>query len=158
MAHHADPPIPRPILIGAGALILLSLAFVGGGRYADLGTTGTVASAAVASRTLAFRDRADGAAEILVAGTGRVIDRLQPGAGDGFIRGVLRSLVRDRRLNGITTPAPFVLTRHADGGLTLDDPQTGRRIDLRAFGPDNAAAFVRLLTVGGLQQAAAGER
>jgi len=145
--HHADPPIPRAILLGAGALILLTLAFVGGGKYADIGTTGTVNAAVAESRTLQFRDRADGAAEILLADTGQVIAILQPGAGDGFIRGVLRGLARERMLNGVGRQAPFVLNRRVDGTLSLDDPATGRRIDLRAFGPDNAETFARLLVL-----------
>jgi hypothetical protein len=34
---------------------------------------------------------------------------------------------------------------HPDGRLTLQDPATGRNLDLLAFGPTNAALFARLL-------------
>jgi hypothetical protein len=38
-----------------------------------------------------------------------------------------------------------------DGRLTLDDPVSGRRLDLEAFGRDNAGAYAALLTGRGLQ-------
>ena len=69
---------------------------------------------------------------------------LPPGT-NGFIRGVLRGLARDRKLQRIGTEPPFRLTRWVDGRLSLDDPATGRRIELGAFGPTNAAAFAGLL-------------
>jgi hypothetical protein len=40
---------------------------------------------------------------------------------------------------------PFVLSRDATGSFYIGDPSTGERIDLRAFGSDNAVAFVALL-------------
>jgi len=58
---------------------------------------------------------------------------------------VLRGLVRERRLSGIGSSAPFVLRRWADGRLTLEDPKTGRVIDLGAFGVTNAQAFAKLM-------------
>jgi hypothetical protein len=33
----------------------------------------------------------------------------------------------------------------ADGKLTLEDPGTGRRVDLGSFGPTNAAAFSQIM-------------
>ena len=35
-----------------------------------------------------------------------------------------------------------------DGGLTIEDGSTGRRIDLQAFGPTNANTFAQLLHAG----------
>ena len=40
---------------------------------------------------------------------------------------------------------PFRLTRWSDGRLSLDDPATGRRIELDAFGPTNTAVFAHLM-------------
>ena len=42
---------------------------------------------------------------------------------------------------------PFRLTRWADGRLSVEDPTTGRRVDLGAFGAVNAASFAKLMTV-----------
>lgn len=75
---------------------------------------------------------------------GEVVTVLQPGT-NGFIRATLRGLGRARRLEGIGPDAPFHLTAWKDGRLTLDDPTTGRRVDLEAFGITNETAFARLL-------------
>ena len=42
-----------------------------------------------------------------------------------------------------------MLTRWADGRLSLEDRTTGRVIALDAFGPTNGEAFAQLLTAGG---------
>ena len=39
----------------------------------------------------------------------------------------------------------FRMTGRADGKLTLEDPATGRRVDLGSFGPTNAAVFAGLM-------------
>jgi putative photosynthetic complex assembly protein len=41
-----------------------------------------------------------------------------------------------------------MLTRWADGRISLEDPETGRVIELDAFGPTNGEAFAQLLTAG----------
>jgi len=98
----------------------------------------------VDSRDLRFVDRGDGAVLIYSSRDGRLADTLLPGT-NGFVRGVLRGLVRERRADHIGTTPPFRLTRWADGRLSLDDPSTGRHVDLEVFGPTNAGAFAQIL-------------
>jgi len=76
------------------------------------------------------------------------VDVVAPGT-NGFLRGTLRGLARERKRQGIGPEAPFRLTAHDDGRLTLADPATGRRVDLESFGPTNAAVFSQLLVAGG---------
>ena len=63
----------------------------------------------------------------------------------GFLRGALRALARERRVRGLGSEQPFQLIARTDGRLTLADPATGQRIDLESFGPVNAGAFAVLL-------------
>ena len=63
----------------------------------------------------------------------------------GFLRGTLRALARDRRLRNLTSEAPFELALHEDGRLSITDTLTAKGIDLEAFGPDNAAVFAKIL-------------
>jgi putative photosynthetic complex assembly protein len=77
-----------------------------------------------------------------------LVDTLQPGT-NGFVRGVLRGLVRERRAERIGPAPPFRLTRWADGRLSLDDPSTGRHVDIEVFGPTNAGAFADILIATG---------
>ena len=93
---------------------------------------------------LRFEDRSDGAVLIYDALDGRLTYTVPPGT-NGFLRGVMRGLVRDRRADHIGSTPPFRLTRWADGRLSLDDPSTGRHIDLEVFGPMNAGAFAAIL-------------
>jgi putative photosynthetic complex assembly protein len=57
----------------------------------------------------------------------------------------LRGLARDRRADHVGIAPPFRLTHWANGRLSLDDPSTGRHIDLEVFGPTNAGAFADIL-------------
>jgi putative photosynthetic complex assembly protein len=103
----------------------------------------------VASCRLGFEDVKSGDAlsgRVLVYDwdTGQTLAELAPGEGS-FIRGVLRSMVRERRSRGLDAYDPFSITRFRNGSLTLQDNLTGRRIELQAFGPSNAGAFARLL-------------
>ena len=68
-----------------------------------------------------------------------------PSGEGGFVRGVLRGLARERRAHDIGSQPPFVLTRWSNGLLSLEDPETGRRVDLNAFGHTNKGAFARFL-------------
>jgi putative photosynthetic complex assembly protein len=63
----------------------------------------------------------------------------------GFVRGSLRALTRERRARELGPEIPFELIAHADGRLTLLDPATGQRVNLESFGPTNAGNFARLL-------------
>jgi putative photosynthetic complex assembly protein len=98
----------------------------------------------VASRALHFADRQDGGITVTDAADGHVITVLAPGS-NGFIRATMRTLAQ-RRINNDEGPdVPFKLTAWSDGRLTLDDPETNRRIDLEAFGHTNEEAFADLL-------------
>ena len=144
MSHPS--PLPRGILLAAVTLVGLAIVAAGGARVSGIGTTELPAAAPVESRDLRFEDRADGG--ITVLEDGRVIDVVAPGT-NGFLRGVLRGLARERKLRSVSAEEPFRLTRWADGRLSVEDPATGRSVDLGAFGPANWAAFARILEAPG---------
>lgn len=100
-------------------------------------------SKALAMRELVFQDRPDGSIAVLDAASGKQIDAIVGEA--GFARGTLRGFARERRARGIGAQAPIQLIGRSDGRLTLLDPQTGRVVDLEAFGPANADVFGRML-------------
>jgi putative photosynthetic complex assembly protein len=117
-------------------------------RLSGLGTVQMPETASVESRPLRFQDMRDGSIQVTDARTGQVAASVEPGT-NGFIRGTLRGLARERKRRGIGIEPPFTLTRWADGRLSLEDPTTGRVIALDAFGPTNGEAFAQLLTAGG---------
>lgn len=139
-----DRTLPRGALTGAAVLLGLSLTMVVIARMTGYEPAKPPKSVVVESHDLRFLDRMDGAVLVYTNADDRLVDVLQPGT-NGFVRGVLRGLVRERRADHIGAAPPFRLTRWADGRLSLDDPSTGRHVDLEVFGPTNAGAFAQIL-------------
>jgi putative photosynthetic complex assembly protein len=135
--------VPRIGLIAGAALVGLSLLGAVAGRI-----TGPVSthdeSRPLASRELRFEDRADGGVTVRDASTGVAIASAEPGT-NGFLRATLRGLATARKLRQVGAETPFRLTAWEDGRLTLEDPESHRRVELEAFGETNEAAFARLL-------------
>lgn len=136
-------PFPRFALVGAGLLIAATIITAAVVHTIGVDTFPPTAPA-LASRELIFQDRADGAVSVIDARDGSLIDVLAPGT-NGFLRATLRGLARARKREDGGPGTPFRLTGYADGRLTLEDPDTGRRVDLEAFGQTNLQVFTRLL-------------
>lgn len=136
---------PRGPLLALGGLVLAVLAAVSAVRLSGMPISTPDAPAAV-TRQLRFEDRPDGSIVVIDAVQGQVVQTITGQA--GFIRGTLRGLARQRKLEGIGPERPFELIGRADGRLTLIDPATHRRVDLESFGPTNSAEFARLLQAG----------
>lgn len=143
----AKESLPRGALIGAGLLVLTALVLVSVALQTGHRPAQPPMSFVVESYDLRFEDRADGAVLIYSGASDQLVDTLAPGT-NGFVRGVLRGLVRERRAEHIGPSPPFRLTRWADGRLSLDDPSTSRHVDLEVFGPTNAGAFADILIAG----------
>lgn len=94
---------------------------------------------------LRFVDQADGSINVIDTSTEKIVQNFQ--GEQGFLRGTLRALVRERKLRGIdiATERAFELIAHSGGRLTLRDPATGSSIALESFGPTNTAVFARLI-------------
>lgn len=149
--HHHGDTVPRGALGIAGALVALSLLLTAAVRTGLLDPSPSAATLrsqakvnVVTERNLRFADAADGSVLIEDVGRGGMVARFGE-EGSGFIRGVMRGLARERRMHGVGQAPPFRLALWADGALTLTDTATGRIIELGGFGPDNRAAFARLL-------------
>lgn len=127
-------------LLAVGAVVGVAVA-----RLSGMDPRQAPDAPAVATRSLVFSDRADGSIAVVDARSGALVHTVAPGE-QGFIRGAMRGLARERKLRGLGADVPFELVARADGRVTLLDPATGRRIDLESFGPDNLGAFTQLLS------------
>jgi putative photosynthetic complex assembly protein len=139
-------PLPRGPLIGAVALVVLTILFVTLTRFTGLGASQIAPSTPIVVRDLHFSDMPNGGIAVYDVRDDRPIEIVAPGT-NGFLRATLRGLARERKRQGIGDAAPFRLVGGKQGRLTLEDPATGRRVDLEAFGATNAGVFARLLTV-----------
>lgn len=141
-AHTAPQTVSKWPLLAIGVMLVSILTGVTAVRLSGESISAPDA-AAVATRELRFEDRPDGSIAVIDAASGTQIEAIV--GEQGFIRGTLRGLARERKRQGIGQEIAFQLVGRADGRLTLHDPATGRRVDLESFGPINAGAFVRLL-------------
>ena len=157
--HSHDMALPRVPLLGMAFMVIATVLVVAVVRLSGLDISSASATPVKAERLLHFDDRADGAIVVRLAnpapGESAVLRVVEPGS-QGFLRGTLRALVRERRMAGIGAQLPFHLAAHADGRLTLIDTATQRRVDLESFGPTNAAAFAQLLPAPQTTTAGAG--
>jgi putative photosynthetic complex assembly protein len=133
---------PRWVLMCAGGVIAFTLISVGMVRLTGNGPDQR-AAAATLERQLRFEDRPDGSIAVIDGRTGEPVASVQ--GEQGFVRGALRALARERKARGLGSEQPFQLMVRSDGGLTLYDPATSQRVDLESFGPTNAGNFARLL-------------
>jgi putative photosynthetic complex assembly protein len=147
--HEHHVPVPRGALLGAGALVLVSIALAGAARDARIAEAEHAAAPApaLASIDVRFEDRVGGALAVLDAESGSEISAVAPGT-NGFVRGVLRGMFRTRKLEALSRHAVFRLAREANGRLSLTDRESGRRIDLDSFGPTNSESFATVLDAG----------
>lgn len=136
--------LPRPALYALAGLVVFSVIAVGAAQLLGYEDEVQPAGQVVEQRALRFSDGAAGLVEVTDATNDDVVASISPGT-ENFIRGVIRSFARERRSLDIEPELPFLLARHADGRLTIEDPTTGRQIELQAFGHTNALAFSRLL-------------
>ncbi len=131
------------LLVGVAIVLMALLAAVLTARLTGFDASALPDSPVVESRLLDFRDLPGGVVEVYDWETGSLLSRIPSGEGS-FLRGVVRSLVRQRR--GLASDvSPFTLSLHEDRRLVLSDPQTGESISLNAFGPTNLAVFTTLL-------------
>jgi putative photosynthetic complex assembly protein len=149
MLHDDEIPhigVPRPALIAAGLLILVTIVLAGAARLTGMGRTqlGTPGDGARV-REIAFATAPADEIRIVDAASGAPIAVYEAGKG-GFVRGSLRALRYERERRGLTLEsAPYRLVEWRNGRLTLDDPATGYHVELNAFGAGNVEAYRALL-------------
>jgi putative photosynthetic complex assembly protein len=150
-----DRPFPTGALIGAGFLILTTVAGVGTIQlrkhfsHIPLIASDIQVTQPVQTRTLRFEDQKDGVAvygghvRVFDAATGAELPPLRER--EGFVRAVLNSLTYERTKNSVEAQPVFELTRWSDGKITMADKATGAMINLGDFGHGNKSAFLRFL-------------
>lgn len=139
-----------PALNHKRLLLALALAAAAGAsalalsRHESDNAQARLQSPIVAEVRLAFEDKAGGYVIVSDADSHKQLAAFEPGNG-AFVRGVMRGLVRERRMDEDSSRAPFVLSQRRDGSVWLQDEVTGRIVALNAFGSVNAAQFATFI-------------
>ncbi len=135
---------PRWVLWATAALLAFTLVAVALVRVTGNGPD-QLAEATKAERLLRFEDSPNGGVAVIDGVTGQLLTTVM--GEQGFFRGAIRALTRDRISRKIGSEQPFKLMSRSDGRLTLFDPVSGQSIDLESFGSENAAIFAPFLTL-----------
>lgn len=142
--------IPTAVIAGIGgvlAVTLLMSAMAAGSREAgEVETLSGQASKVLQERLFTAEDQSDGTIQIADSQSGEILETINRDS-NGFIRGALRGLSRERKLRGVGSGEPFRLRYFGDGTLILDDPATSQIVALNGFGQDNAKAFGKYLII-----------
>ena len=99
-APFEDTTFPRAPLVGVVAVVLVALLAVALVRITGVGAARQPDAATVATRDLRFEDRPDGGIDVYDARDNRLVETVAP-ASNGFIRGTLRGLSRERKRAGL---------------------------------------------------------
>ncbi|EAQ96264.2 photosynthetic complex assembly protein PuhC [Congregibacter litoralis] len=134
----------RILLAGLAVFVMAVLAATLIARLTGYSMDSAPESAVIETRELGFRDLPDGAVEVFEWHSKSSLATIPSGEG-AFLRGVVRSLVRQRRGLDSGIASMFELKRYDDGRLVLADPVTAESIDLVAFGSTNIAVFAALM-------------
>ena len=134
--------LPKHIALVLGLVMLATLILVAVVRYSGVDIR-YADSPSQQVRLLRFADMDNGDIGVFNAQDGSELARFS--GEQGFMRGALRAMARERKRHDIGPMVPFELHARTDGRLTLIDPATHMRLDLESFGPTNAGLFAQLL-------------
>ena len=134
--------LPKHIALVLGLVMLATLILVAVVRYSGVDIR-HADSPSQQVRLLRFADMDNGDIGVVNAQDGSELARFS--GEQGFMRGALRAMARERKRRDIGPMDPFELHARTDGRLTLIDPATHMRLDLESFGPTNAGLFAQLL-------------
>ena len=102
---------------------------------------------ALDTRSIKFNDAADGSVWVSDAVTGAELARFPQGEG-GFVRSTARAMVTGRQQHGLGPEVPFELIKWDNEAMTLRDSQTGRSVELAAFGTNTLEGYKDILVKG----------
>lgn len=136
--------VPRILVQAMFGLMLASLALVSYARLTDMPRTGLPSvEKIVTERSVSFvGDRNLGIKVLDVTGT-QIADSTRDKA--GFIDVVWVAMMRERKVQRVDPTAPFRIVRRENGRIDILDDTTGWQLELIGYGPDNIAAFAKLI-------------
>lgn len=136
--------VPKALVQGMFALMLGTIALVAWAQWSGQPNVGASKNdTVVAEMDLILTG--DRAGNYTVSTTDGEIVALSNENKAGFIGVVGRTFDRNRQVHGVTSEEPIRLIRRDNGRYALIDDTTDTTVDLVGYGPDNVAAFARLL-------------
>ncbi|MCC5974889.1 MAG: photosynthetic complex assembly protein [Rubellimicrobium sp.] len=145
MRHRDKEMVPRILVQGMFALMLGSVALVAYAQISGRPNVGVLYEAEiVAERSVVLAGDRTGNYEAIDGVTGDLIAVSSENKA-GFIGVIGRVLDRDRFVKGVGAGEPVRVVRRTNGNIAIIDDATGMVVELIGYGPDNVAAFARML-------------
>jgi putative photosynthetic complex assembly protein len=136
--------VPRVLVVTMFGLMLATLAMVSFAKITDQPMRGVPAVSEVVKEMPITLIGARSGGVVVEDATGKEVAWSFKNKA-GFIDVIWVSVSRERKVQGVTGNPPLRLVRQANGHTVIIDPATGLTIELIGYGPDNIAAFARLL-------------
>lgn len=137
--------VPRFLVQAMFALMIGTVALAAFARLTNRPMEGVLERAPiVAEREVILTGERSGLYTVTDAATGAQI-ALSSDERAGFIGVMGRMIDRARQLDDISTNDPVRIVRREDGHIAIIDDKTGMAVEVTGYGPDNAAAFARIV-------------
>ena len=136
--------VPRFLVVTMFGLMLATLAMVSFAKITDQPMRGVPAVSEVVKEMPITLIGARSGGVVVEDATGKEVAWSFKNKA-GFIDVIWVSVSRERKVQGVAGNPPLRLVRQANGHTVIIDPATGLTIELIGYGPDNIAAFARLL-------------
>ncbi|MCC1482183.1 photosynthetic complex assembly protein PuhC [Roseibaca sp. Y0-43] len=134
--------IPIGLIRAMFALVAVSLALVTYASVTGRQIAATPADAPIVEQWSLRMIGQDAQAVTVLREDGTVLADMDHG---GFVTVIQNGLMTMRRRHGIDPSLPVDVIRFENGRLAAIDPLTDYRVELTVFGPENLAAFERML-------------
>ena len=138
----ANDMIPIGLIRAMFGLALASLLLVAYAVWTDRPLVAVPADAPVAQEWTISLVGNDAQAVTVLDAQGNLVADMDHG---GFVTVIQNGLMTMRRRHGIDASLPLRIVQFENGRLAAIDPLTPYRVELTHFGPENQAAFERLL-------------
>lgn len=144
LAERDREMIPIVLVRAMFILALFSLVLVAYARLTDRPLVGVAPDLPIVAEMSITLDHQPDETVLIRDETGAVIANSAENRA-GFIATVWRVVDRERMKHGADRAAPLRLVRRDNGKVAILDPETGWNLELIGYGPDNVAAFARLI-------------
>jgi len=136
--------VPRVLVQAMFGLMIASLALVAYARITDMPRTGLPSVEKVLNeRIVSFVGDRNFGIKVLDATGTEIANSTRDKA--GFIDVVWVAMMRERKIQRTDPAAPFRIVRLESGRIDVIDDTTGWQLELIGYGPDNIAAFAKLI-------------
>jgi putative photosynthetic complex assembly protein len=136
--------VPRVLVQAMFGLMLASLALVSYARITDMPRTGAPSlDPIVTERSVTYGGDRNTGIQLYDENGVEIASSRHDKA--GFIDVVWVSMSRERLVQRTDPAAPFRIVQRENGRIDVIDDSTGWQLELIGYGPDNIAAFARLL-------------